>query len=249
MSGQAGVQVEKRGSRVKVCGALLALVLLENGRQIHARISQLSVNGGLLALERPLDEAIKVTVVFHIGTSSLRCPAEMLFPMWATKGCLQPFRFRKLEEKDHAALSRELGALVKAGALQEEELAPEERETTAQPELTPSGADPVAEEQTHATHELKDAFQELAVTPEETPVVPEEQMAASHEQELIFPEPAAAPEEAQVVPEEQTAATHEPELIFPEPVAAPEEAQVLPEEPQFTSQDQAAAFPDHETTD
>jgi hypothetical protein len=121
MSPQTEVQAGRRGSRVKVCGALLALILLENGRQIRARISQLSVNGGLVALDSPLDEGIKVTIVFHIGTTSIRCPAEMLFPMWATKGCLQPFRFRDLDENSHAALLRELDALVKAGAPQEEE--------------------------------------------------------------------------------------------------------------------------------
>ncbi len=100
---------------------MLALVLLENGRQIRARISQLSANGGLVALESPLDEGIKVTVVFHIGTTSVRCPAEMLFPMWATKGCLQPFRFRDLDEAARASLLRELDALVRAGAPQEDE--------------------------------------------------------------------------------------------------------------------------------
>jgi hypothetical protein len=121
MSSRTEVQNEQRGSRVKIRGALLALVLLENGRQIRASISQLSANGGLISLERPLDEGIKVTVVFHIGSTSIRCRAEMLFPMWATKGCLQPFRFRDLNENDHAALLRELDSLVKAGAPQEDE--------------------------------------------------------------------------------------------------------------------------------
>ena len=121
MSSRTEAPSEQRGSRVKVCGAVLALVLLENGRQIRARISQLSVNGGLVALESPLDEGIKVTVVFHIGTTSIRCPAEMLFPMWATKGCLQPFRFRDLDDTTRAALLRELDALVRAGAPQEDE--------------------------------------------------------------------------------------------------------------------------------
>lgn len=121
MSSRTEVQNGRRGSRVKVLGAVLALVVLENGRQIRARISQLSVNGGLVALENPLDEGIKVTVVFHIGSTSIRCPVEMLFPMWATNGCLQPFRFRDLDEPNHAALARELEALVRAGAPQEDE--------------------------------------------------------------------------------------------------------------------------------
>jgi hypothetical protein len=111
----------RRSSRVRLGGSVLALVLLENGRQVRARMNQLSVNGGLLSLERPLDEGIKVTVVFHLGSTSTRSRAEMLFPMWATKGCLQPFRFMELPEDGRDKLTSELVALVKAGAPEEEE--------------------------------------------------------------------------------------------------------------------------------
>jgi hypothetical protein len=111
----------QRGCRVKLGGSILALVLLENGRQIRGRMSQLSVNGGLLSVEQPLDESIRVTVLFHLGTTSIRCRAQMLFPMWATKGCLQPFRFLDLPEAARASLNRELEDLVRAGATQEKE--------------------------------------------------------------------------------------------------------------------------------
>ena len=111
----------QRGCRVKLGGSILALVLLENGRQIRGRMSQLSVNGGLLSVEQPLDESIRVTVLFHLGTTSIRCRAQMLFPMWATKGCLQPFRFLDLPEAARASLNRELEDLVRAGAPQEKE--------------------------------------------------------------------------------------------------------------------------------
>ena len=114
-------QKGQRGSRVKLGGSILALVLLENGRQIRARMSQLSINGGLVSLENPLDEGIRVTVVFHLGNTSIRSRAQMLFPMWATKGCLQPFRFLEFPEESRAALNRELAKLVSAGAPQEEE--------------------------------------------------------------------------------------------------------------------------------
>lgn len=113
-------QKSRRSTRVKLGGSILALVLLENGRQIRGRMNQLSVNGGLLSLEQPLDEGIKVTVLFHLGFS-VRCRAQMLFPMWATQGCLQPFRFLELSEASRAGLNRELEALVRAGASQEEE--------------------------------------------------------------------------------------------------------------------------------
>ncbi len=122
MSSAASTQKKgPRGSRVKLGGSILALVLLENGRQLRGRMNQLSVNGGLLSLEHPLDEGIAVTVVFHLGSTSIRCRARMLFPMWATQGCLQPFRFVELPEADHANLNRELESLVRAGASQEED--------------------------------------------------------------------------------------------------------------------------------
>jgi hypothetical protein len=120
MSSTVTTQKGPRGSRVKLGGSILALVLLENGRQVRGRMNQLSVNGGLLSLEHPLDEGIEVTVVFHLGFS-LRCRARMLFPMWATQGCLQPFRFLELSEANRAGLNRELDALVRGGAPQEEE--------------------------------------------------------------------------------------------------------------------------------
>lgn len=112
---------EHRALRVKLRGSILNLVLLENGRQIRGRMNQLSVNGGLISLEHPLDEAISVTVLFHIGTTSIRCRARMMFPMWATQGCLQPFRFLDLSEDSRSNLNRELEGLVRAGAAQEEE--------------------------------------------------------------------------------------------------------------------------------
>lgn len=114
-------QKGQRGSRVRLGGSVLALVLLENGRQIRARLNQLSINGGVVSLERPLDEGIKVTLLFHVGGTSFRSRGEMLFPMWATQGCLQPFRFLELPVTDSTALALALDAMVRAGALQEDE--------------------------------------------------------------------------------------------------------------------------------
>jgi hypothetical protein len=111
----------QRSSRVKLGGSILVLVLLENGRQIRGRMNQLSLNGGLVSVDHPLDEGIRVTVLFHIGTTSIRSRAQMMFPMWATKGCLQPFRFLDLPQISCAPLTRELKDLVQAGASQEEE--------------------------------------------------------------------------------------------------------------------------------
>lgn len=121
MSSTASIQKGQRGSRVKLGGSILTLVLLENGRQVRGRMNQLSVNGGLVSVEQPLDEGIRVTVLFHLGNTSVRCSAQMMFPMWATQGCLQPFRFVDLPEVSRASLHRELGDLVRTGASEEEE--------------------------------------------------------------------------------------------------------------------------------
>lgn len=121
MAATASMQKHQRGSRVKLGGSVLALVLLENGRQIRARMSQLSTNGGLLSLENPLDESIRVMVLFHVGATTIRSRVQMLFPMWATQGCLQPFRFMELSEESRASLARELESLVHAGAPEPEE--------------------------------------------------------------------------------------------------------------------------------
>jgi hypothetical protein len=121
MSSTAAIQKGRRGSRVKLGGSILALMVLENGRQVRGRLSQLSVNGGLVSIEQPLAEGIRGTIRFHRGITSIRCRVHMLFPMWATQGCLQPFRFLELPEASRAGLNRELENLVRAGASQEEE--------------------------------------------------------------------------------------------------------------------------------
>ncbi len=112
---------KERASRVKLGGSVLALLMLENGRQIHGRMSQLSANGGLVSLPQPLAEGIEVTVLFHVGCTSVRCRARMMFPMWATQGCLQPLRFLELPDPIRTSLTRELEAMVRAVAPPEEQ--------------------------------------------------------------------------------------------------------------------------------
>ncbi|MGB9234716.1 MAG: hypothetical protein WCC04_09900 [Terriglobales bacterium] len=123
MAGTASIRQKQRGARVRLGGSILALVLLENGRQIRARLNQLSTNGGLLSLASPLDESIRVTVIFHVGLTTVRSRAQVMFPMWATQGCLQPFRFLELSEDLRKGLTRELESLVQAGAPEETEKA------------------------------------------------------------------------------------------------------------------------------
>src|ERR1700724_1620829 len=103
---------ERRAPRVKLAGTVLAVVRLESGRQIRARLHQLSFTGGLLHLDAPLDEGIKAEVMFHVGGSTIRSKAAMLFPMWATQGCLQPFEFADLAEEDRRKLEIDLQQLL-----------------------------------------------------------------------------------------------------------------------------------------
>jgi hypothetical protein len=113
MSPAPQIQREKRGARVKLGGSILALLQLQNRRQIRARMSQLSANGGLLQLEAPIDEGVVVEILFHVGTTTVRSKVEMLFPMWATKGCLQPFRFKDIADEMRTSLEQDLIALLK----------------------------------------------------------------------------------------------------------------------------------------
>lgn len=87
------------------------LIRMENGRQVTAKLHQLSVTGGLVHLTKPLDEAIKVEVIFHVGTT-VRSKASMLFPMWATQGYLQPFQFTDISKEDRHKLEENLAKLL-----------------------------------------------------------------------------------------------------------------------------------------
>ena len=98
----------RRAPRLKLSGTVLALLRLGNGREVRARLHQLSFTGGLLHLEKPLDEGIKVEVMFHVCESTIRSQAVMLFPMWATQGCLQPFEFANLGEENRQKLEADL---------------------------------------------------------------------------------------------------------------------------------------------
>lgn len=73
----------------------------------------ISVTGGLLNMEKPLDEKLQVELIFHLGETTIREKAQMLFPMWATQGWLQPFRFLDLTEANKKTLETNLLAFVK----------------------------------------------------------------------------------------------------------------------------------------
>ena len=104
--------VTPRPFRVKLRGSILALIRLPNRRQVRGRLHQISTTGGLLNVEAPLDEKVQVELIFHLGETTIREKVEMMFPMWATQGWLQPFRFIDLPEANKNILETNLLAFV-----------------------------------------------------------------------------------------------------------------------------------------
>ena len=104
--------VHPRPFRVKLRGSVLSLIRLPNKRQVRAKIHQLSTSGGLMHLDQPLDEKLQVELIFHIGEATVREKGEMLFPMWATQGWLQPFRFIDLSDASKETLEASLQSFL-----------------------------------------------------------------------------------------------------------------------------------------
>jgi hypothetical protein len=105
-------KVTDRPFRVKLRGSVLVLVRLPNRRSIRAAFHQLSTSGGVIHLEKPLDEKLEVELIFHIREATLRGKAQMLFPMWATQGWMQPFRFVELTDANRETLDTKLRSFV-----------------------------------------------------------------------------------------------------------------------------------------
>jgi hypothetical protein len=102
----------ERPFRVKLRGSVLVLVRLPNRRDVRAAFHHLSVTGGVVHLEKPLDEKLDVEMVFHINGATIREKAQMLFPMWATQGWMQPFRFVDMSDAGRQNLDTNLKALL-----------------------------------------------------------------------------------------------------------------------------------------
>jgi hypothetical protein len=107
-----GNKLNERPFRVKLRGSVLVLVRLPNRRSVRAAFHQLSTTGGVIHLEKPLDEKLQVELIFHIRETTLRSKAQMLFPMWATQGWMQPFRFVDLSETERETLDAKLKSFL-----------------------------------------------------------------------------------------------------------------------------------------
>jgi hypothetical protein len=97
---------------VKLRGSVLVLVRLPNKRSLRASFHQLSTTGGVIHFEKPLDEKVEVELIFHICETTIRSKAQMLFPMWATQGWMQPFRFLDLPEASRTVLDEGLKTFI-----------------------------------------------------------------------------------------------------------------------------------------
>ena len=65
-----------RPFRVKLRGSVLALVRLPNRRSVRAAFHQLSISGGIIHVEKPLDEKLEVELIFHIREATIRGKAQ-----------------------------------------------------------------------------------------------------------------------------------------------------------------------------
>ncbi len=103
----------KRAPRIGLRGSLSLTIRLENGRQIPARVHQLSVTGGLLELANYLEERTRVGLTLTLGSGTVNPKAEMLFPMLGAQGYLQPFRFTGLWAEERLMLEAEIAELLR----------------------------------------------------------------------------------------------------------------------------------------
>jgi hypothetical protein len=107
-----GNKLNDRPFRVKLRGSVLVLVRLPNKRSVRGAFHQLSTTGGVIHLEKPLDEKLGVELIFHIHETTIRGKAQMLFPMWATQGWMQPFRFVDMSDADRETLDNQLKSFL-----------------------------------------------------------------------------------------------------------------------------------------
>jgi len=109
-------QPRRRAPRANVRGSIAAVVRLENGRQLPAKLQQLSITGGLLDLAAYLEERTWVDLTIYLGSGPVRATAEMMFPMPGAISYLQPFRFTNLGAEELHALDREVSAVLQQSA-------------------------------------------------------------------------------------------------------------------------------------
>src|SRR5215470_2586385 len=105
-------QPPRRAPRARVRGTISAVIRLENGRQLPAKLQQLSITGGLLDLSAYLEERTWVDLTIYLDSGPVRAIAEMMFPMLGAISYLQPFRFTNLGSEELHTLDREVTTML-----------------------------------------------------------------------------------------------------------------------------------------
>ena len=104
--------VSHRSPRVHLNGSVAAAVTAEGG-QTRAKLQSISVNGGLLHLQRALSTGDFVEIAFQTRAGAIHGMAEMLHPTRKlATACLQPFRFVALADDDHRKLRMALDSAL-----------------------------------------------------------------------------------------------------------------------------------------
>lgn len=103
----------RRAPRATLRQPIPASISLENGRQLYAKIHQLSITGGLLELTSCLEERIWVDLKIPAGFDIVQLTAEMMFPMRGAAGYLQPFRVTRISPQELYRLDKEVTELLK----------------------------------------------------------------------------------------------------------------------------------------
>ncbi|MGP0099054.1 MAG: PilZ domain-containing protein [Terriglobales bacterium] len=105
--------VSRRSPRVQLNGSVAASVTAEGGQSARAKLQSISVNGGLLQLQRELSAGDFVEIAFHTRSGPIHGMAEMLRPTRKYESaCLQPFRFIALADDDHRKLRMALDSAL-----------------------------------------------------------------------------------------------------------------------------------------
>lgn len=113
MTHSAPLRPRQRAPRVNLQGTIPATVQLENGRNLPAKLYQVSSTGGVLELSNCLDERTHIRLTLPFDSGTVYSKAQVLFPMRGAHGYLQPFRFTDVREQDSQILNREITALLK----------------------------------------------------------------------------------------------------------------------------------------
>ncbi len=96
---------QRRAPRIQLGDSTPAVVQKENGQRAKAKLSAISVTGGLLHLRQALSQGDFVEVSFQMQSGRVQGLAEMLSPLRSSNdGVRQPFRFVAMGDDDHRAL-------------------------------------------------------------------------------------------------------------------------------------------------